>query len=179
MRPLGDRKDDLEDAGAAIALVAGLGSATADEPFTYLEGVRATAMTDEPAATELYEVYRCNFAHTLGLDTYKVGGRTEFRGTAYPIVVSKGFPLDNAKMAELESIKRPGWLPGTLGQEPAKLVLRVDALYWGARKMVHALTADHASRAVADTFLNDRGYGEIQRSSTGEFVVDPQSLKIK
>ena len=37
-------------AGAAIALVAGIASATAEEPFSYLEGVRYDLMTAEQLA---------------------------------------------------------------------------------------------------------------------------------
>lgn len=137
----------------------------------------AAAMTGEPAAEVLYEVYRCNFAHTLGLDTHKVGQRTEFSGTAYPIKVSKGFPLDDAKMKDLEGTDRPDWLPPTLMQQPGKLVLRVDALYWGVRRMVDALTSDHAARTVADQFLGDTGYSEIATSATGEFKIIYEPLK--
>ena len=53
----------------------------------------------------------------------------------------------------LEEVSRPAGLSPVLRSDEGRVVLLVEALYWGVRKMLVTLSSDRARMANAERFL--------------------------
>ena len=95
-------------------------------------------------------------AHDLGLDL-KTKSRTQK-------VIVKRLTTDQGRsgrteagIEELEAVARPPRLSPTIKIHADRIVLTVDAFYWGIRRMLLNLNADRKRMAVAENFLKSFG----------------------
>jgi hypothetical protein len=141
------------------------------------------AMGPVETIVKLWQMYRNPFAHSLGITR---PGREMFE-----VIKFKG-GLSERQVEALESPgPRPGWLPPTMIKQKNTIKLHVDALYWGTRRMVEALTADAPRMTRTDRLLSDLGKG-VQRPvpssipvkapctvvSSSAAVVTPQMFRV-
>lgn len=120
-------------------------------------------MTDEPAdairdgslfAAELYDAYRCELVHSLGLhmDRPDRNSRWSITNVEERYVVARwhGLPRSEADLAALDAATgRPSGLPATLSRMQDKVRLDADALYCGVRRLVRILATDESRHAIA------------------------------
>lgn len=107
---------------------------------------------------ELWEGYRCNLTHSLGINAPdpERGTQRTIQARARPtkIVRAKAGGLGRAQIDQIEDIaQRPTWLGPTLWIGLDRQYLCADALYWGTRVLVARLCADPDCVARADAFL--------------------------
>lgn len=107
---------------------------------------------DREHARQIYSLFRNPLTHDLGLDlerkqrTHKVIVKRITTGDG-----SRGHSESGVEMLEAE--RRPARLSPVLKTENGRVVLLVEAFYWGVRQMLVRLSSDHARRASAETFL--------------------------
>jgi len=100
----------------------------------------------------IYALVRNPLTHDLGLDL-ETKGRTQK-------VVVKRLTTDRGRCGHteagvqvLEAKARPPRLSPTIRVEADRVVLLVEAFYWGIRKMLLNLNADTKRTAAAEAFL--------------------------
>lgn len=114
----------------------------------------------------LYDVFRNPFAHSLGVDTTVVGGpratkRVVRRSRRLRVSVARlgmsegGTGLTEAMLQELDAPRRPIWLQPTIIRDEDGIQLSVEAMYWGVRGLLEALTRDNETLDHARRFLSD------------------------
>ena len=121
----------------------------------------------------LYQVFRNPQIHSLGLVTERRAGQTQFVAPGRPIKIGAEC-LSEAQVDDLErSVTPPTWLGApTLKDVPGqKLVLRVDTLYWGFRRLVYAVSADATKMSLADNFLATQPSVGGETSATASTVI--------
>lgn len=107
---------------------------------------------------ELYETYRCNFTHSLGInvpDPSRGQPRTVVPLSRQTKVlrVARG-PWPDALLRSIEADgARPAELPPTLFEQGGALKLCVESLYWGVRQLVIGVCRDQTCIATAVAFL--------------------------
>ena len=120
----------------------------------------------ESGSRILYDLFRNPFAHSLGIDTRIIGGsrstkRVVRRSRAPRVSVGRlGMSADGAGLTEtmsqeLDAPKRPTWLPPTVTRDEDGIQLSVEAMYWGVRGMLEAVTKDEERLDHARRFLSD------------------------
>jgi len=110
--------------------------------------------SDPSHASELiYSLFRNPLTHDLGLDLEKKS-RTKKAIIKRIMTGQKKSGRTEAGIEELEGVKRPPRLSPTIKFETDRVVLTVDAFYWGIRKMLLNLNADRKRIAEAENFLN-------------------------
>jgi hypothetical protein len=115
------------------------------------ESALPRALPTSDVQAELYETFRCNLAHSLGLSVDRVGNPTPL---ARRTSVARGTEgLDDARIGLLEQPARPSWLPPTLELNDGILRLYPEALYYGTRCLVIAVCSDSARVADASRFI--------------------------
>jgi len=122
-------------------------------------------MDDEPAgvirdglqfAKELYDAYRCELVHSLGLHMDRPNRNSRWSITdveeRYVVARRPGLPRTAADLAALDAtMGRPAGLPATLSRTEKKVRLDVDALYCGVRRLVRILAMDESRHAMDAT----------------------------
>ena len=114
-------------------------------------------ITKSEAARIIYEVFRNPLTHNIGLD---------LKGKSKGIKVKvKRLKRDkqNGGVTEkwIEKLEKDSQRPNmspTVTVRSHKKVLLVEALYWGLRRMVEAMTCDDQLMAKAEVFLAKKGY---------------------
>jgi hypothetical protein len=103
-------------------------------------------------ARRIYALFRNPLTHDLGLDL-------ERKRRTHQVVV-KRLTTDTglrgrseAGVESLEQIARPSPLSPVLRIDEGRVVLLVDAMYWGIRKLIVSLSGDRARMARAESFL--------------------------
>jgi hypothetical protein len=111
---------------------------------------------DEEHARHIYSLFRNPLAHDLGLDL-------ERRKRTGKIIV-KRLTTDNGRQGHseagveaLEHATRPARLSPVLRNDAGRVVLMVEAFYWGVRTMLVRLNADRSRMATAEAFLASLG----------------------
>ena len=104
------------------------------------------------SATMIYELVRNPLTHDLGLDL-EAKRRTQK-------VVIKRLTTDQGRCGHteagveaLEAKARPARMSPTLKIQSGRVVLLVEAFYWGIRRMLFNLNADTRRTAAAEAFL--------------------------
>jgi hypothetical protein len=107
----------------------------------------------------IYSLVRNPLTHDLGLDL-ETKGRTQR-------VVVKRLLTDRKKCGHteqgveaLEAKARPRRMSPTIKVQGDRVVLLVEAFYWGIRKMLLNLNADRNRIAAAEAFLESLDSGE-------------------
>jgi len=155
-----------------FAVIGGLSrvifSETIGDQKSFLEVARRYPLDGEPPesirdpdkfAACLYEVYRCNLVHSLGLNLELPKGKGNMRTIVnLPVAtkVSRQHPLPrtDAQLNQLNDVaNRPSWLGPTLATPEGKLLLNIDALYWGVRRLVKTLAEDVVLSEKAEIWL--------------------------
>jgi hypothetical protein len=141
-------------------------STTRSDSRAFQEAAKRYPLADEPHngirraddfAAELYEVYRCNLVHSLGLNVEWSDANSRWEIVELPILrkVTRHptLPLTESHLAELDQpTGRPAWLPPTLSQDGGVIRLNAEGLYWGVRRLVRSLAEDPALTAGAEQF---------------------------
>lgn len=120
------------------------------------------------AADILYKAFRCPIVHDMG--TF-VPRRKDGRPYASSVKIEKFSDNDESRIEALErSLDHPGWMGPTIEYRPGEdlLLLRVDSLYWGVRKMIERLTEDSeimkgAAKYLEDEYENLKEMGYVKR----------------
>jgi hypothetical protein len=104
----------------------------------------------------IYSLFRNPLAHDLGLDLERK--RRTQRVVIKRLTTGEGAVGHSESGVEaLESIERPSRLSPLLHIEGTRVVLLVEAFYWGVRKMLSTLSADATRVAAAEAFLSSFG----------------------
>lgn len=112
----------------------------------------------EEMIEQLYKSYRCNFAHSLGINVPDPDTRGGPRGIE-PLerrtnVVRLPMEHAAAAIAELETDgARPSWLPPTISRQGDIDTLCIESLYRGVRRLVRQVAADGDCCQFAVAFL--------------------------
>jgi hypothetical protein len=111
--------------------------------------------SDPARASELiYSLFRNPLAHDLGIDL-KTKKRIQ-KPIIKRLTVGQSGHTEGGVEA-LEAAARPPRLSPTIKIQPDRVVLLVEAFYWGIRRMVVRLNADRKRIAEAEKFLESRG----------------------
>lgn len=105
------------------------------------------------ASEQIYSLFRNPLAHDLGLDL-KTKSRTKKAIIKRLMTDQKKSGRTEKGIENLEAVERPKQLSPTIKIEADRVVLLVDAFYWGIRKMLLNLIADRKRIAEAENFLN-------------------------
>lgn len=110
---------------------------------------RKPAVPPEEAANKLWQMYRCPFAHSLGVLRPK---------GQWSKVLKPGQGMAERDVAALEKPgQRPRDLPPTMIKAGSTYKLNVHSLYWGTRRMFETLTEDASRMRRAAKLLDDLG----------------------
>lgn len=106
----------------------------------------------------LYDVYRCNLAHCVGLATDWSPSKKRWEiinlGAVTKVVRQPPVPLPSVLLDELDGVSnRPTWLDGTITNFDGVTRLNVEALYHGIRKLTKQFAEDRSLQADAIQFL--------------------------
>jgi hypothetical protein len=111
-----------------------------------------TAVTPQRAAETIYEVFRNPLTHDLGLDLAKKA-RTPQVKIKRLASKDKTTGLSERQLRALESTTARPTMSAAVTIRSDATVLLVEALYWGLRCTVEALTRDTARMVSAESFL--------------------------
>jgi hypothetical protein len=124
---------------------------------------------DEPAgaiigvdfANHLYDTYRNNLAHSLGINIDWNGSEQVIKTLGTVKIARHWLSASEQQLNELESDSRPAWLGKTLELDGRTYKLGVEPLYWGVRKLTQRLatTEPYASNARKMLATAGSGYG--------------------
>ena len=120
---------------------------------------------DAEHARMIYKLFRNPLTHDLGLDL-------ESKMRTRKVVIKRLTTADDKAgrtergVEGLESNNRPSGLSPVLSLEGDRVVLLVDALYWGVRKMLVELCADTSRVAEAERFLASMGSDTLHFPAT-------------
>lgn len=102
----------------------------------------------------LYEIFRNPLTHNLGLHLFRSVPKVKIKRSNRP----NGAGPSERSIARWEtSAVRPRWSHSVLDRSDAT-VLFIEPLYWGTRVMLQRLLKDGAKMAVAERFLERKGY---------------------
>lgn len=107
-------------------------------------------VTADEAARIIYQVFRNPLTHDLGLDLH--GRSTGIKVKVKRLQRSQG-GLPELWIEKLEKAKTRPRMSSTVTVRPDAKVLLVEALYWGLRRMVEAMTRDAQLMGRAEAFL--------------------------
>ena len=102
----------------------------------------------------IYEVFRNPLTHNLGLHLFKSVPKVKIKRSTR--VGGAGPPERTITRWEKAAI-RPKW-SHTVVERADATVMFIEPLYWGVRLMLQRLTADSARMAIAERFLERKGY---------------------
>ena len=124
----------------------------------YPPDVHPLALATPQMIDALYETFRCNFSHSLGINVPNPqrGAPRSIVPLAQPTKVLRcvSAAREEQRLIELDDLHdRPRWLPPTLYVESGTTKLCVEALYWGCRKLVVNVVTDSTCVATAQNFL--------------------------
>lgn len=105
------------------------------------------------ASELIYSLFRNPLTHDLGLDL-ETKSRTKKAIIKRILTGQKKSGRTEAGIEELEGVKSPPRLSPTIQVETDRIVLTVDAFYWGIRRMLLNLNADGRRLAEAEKFLS-------------------------
>ena len=109
-------------------------------------------VTPQQGAETIYSVFRNPLTHDLGLDLEK-GAKTPQVKIKRLASKNKTTGLSERQITALEDTNQRPSMSATVVVRPDATVLLVEALYWGTRCMVEALTRDSSRMANAESFL--------------------------
>ena len=112
----------------------------------------AGGVTPQWGAETIYSVFRNPLTHDLGLDLEKKAKTPQVKIKRLSSK-NKTAGLSERQIAELEDTNRRPSISAAVTVRPDATVLLVEALYWGTRCMVEALTHDRSRMANAESFL--------------------------
>jgi hypothetical protein len=132
------------------------------------------ALSEDEFVDELYETYRCNFAHSLGINMpdVKRGQKRKVQSLRHPTKVLRLVPMaiPGYILSAIEADEvRPRWLPPTIYRQDGVQKLCVESLYWGVRQLVRRLCADDACVSFATRFLREEVVSESDASSNPDY----------
>lgn len=107
-------------------------------------------VTANEAARIIYQVFRNPLTHDLGLDLH--GHSTGIKVKVKRLQRSQG-GLPERWIEKLEKGQNRPRMSSAVTVRPDAKVLLVEALYWGLRRMVEAMTRDAGLMGRAETFL--------------------------
>jgi hypothetical protein len=104
----------------------------------------------------IYMLFRNPLTHDLGLD---LRGHSKTHGVVVKRLLTAGKTSGHSEdgVEALESAGRPSKLSPVLKIDGDRVVLLVEAFYWGVRKMLITLNADGKRMAKAEAFLERVG----------------------
>jgi hypothetical protein len=141
-------RSDISEAGKAF-------KATLELYPHHLEPMSGIA--GEPFAAELWDGYRCNLTHSLGINVRAAKGAPraiEALPQPAKILRVRGGSLSIGEIEALDDIEhRPNWLGPTLWIGIGRQYLCAEALYWGTRLLVARLCAEPDCVVRANGFL--------------------------
>ena len=112
----------------------------------------ASGVTPQRGAETIYSVFRNPLTHDLGLDLEKKPKTPQVKIKRLASK-NKTTGLSERQIAALENTQqRPSMSAAVTVREDATVLL-VEAVYWGTRCMVEALTRDKVRMATAESFL--------------------------
>lgn len=111
-----------------------------------------SGVTPQGGAEIIYSVFRNPLTHDLGLDLEKKAKTPQVK---IKRLASENTTagLSERQIAALENTHQRPSMSGAVTLRTDATVLLVEALYWGTRCMVEALTRDKARMASAESFL--------------------------
>lgn len=118
----------------------------ADEPIARRDDIEH--------ARQMYSLFRNPLTHDLGLDL-------ERKQRTHKVIVKRLTTNSGSRghsesgVEALETEERPVGLSPVLRTENGRVVLLVEAFYWGIRRMLVRLSADHVRMAAAEAFLSN------------------------
>jgi len=107
------------------------------------------------AARIIYEVFRNPLTHDLGLDLHGKSNGIKVKVKRLQRPLPKG-GLTEKWIEKLERRRDRPDMSSSLTVRPDKAVLLIEALYWGLRRMVEAMTHDEQLMAKSNRFLAAR-----------------------
>ena len=119
------------------------------EPNQYVSNLKAARI--------IYEVFRNPLTHDLGLDLSGSSQGIKVKVKRLERVNQKGGPTDKWIERLEKDSQRQNMSPAVTVQSYKKVLL-VEALYWGLRRMVEAMTQDTQLMVRAERFLANKGY---------------------
>jgi hypothetical protein len=155
---------DFMIAGTLLSLVSGVSALT--YPKSWKSGKKFKTLleshypwNEEPLSGTrghsgtkiIYDTFRNPLAHELGI---KEGDTTVvFKRIYQPSPQGRrGYHLRELAAIE-QSPTRPPW-SATLTEKPDKVVLLLDGLYWGCRRMIESVSRDQDAMQRAEAFLS-------------------------
>ena len=111
---------------------------------------------DAKYAKMIYALFRNPLTHDLGLDLER---KHRIQKVIIKRLTTSGGTVDHTEsgVEALESTERPPKLSPLLHVEGDRVVLLVEAFYWGVRKMLLKLSADTSRVAAAEAYLGSVG----------------------
>jgi hypothetical protein len=143
--------------GVSVTLYKHHGSAGArfkgvlEDYYPWADEPQARADNSEVARL-IYSLVRNPLTHDLGLDL-EAKARTEKVVVKRILTDHRSRGHSEAGIEALEAMDRPRRLSPTIEREDGRVVLLVDAFYWGIRKMLLNLNADRSRMRAAEAFL--------------------------
>lgn len=142
----------------------------------YPSDERADALSGDEFGPELYDVYRCNLVHSLGLRTTQPSNRSRWMVDIFDEtkkVTRHALSLNDEQLRDLNDVSaRPSWLEPTLSRRDGVVRLNVDSLYWGVRQLIVVLASDKQRQAVAAEVLG-RSYVVAKNCSATDSTSTP------
>lgn len=148
------------DSGCNFALAATLCSVVAGLSRIFLVTTRGAGeafrnvlaeypYAEEPAgaivgidfAAHLYDTYRNNLAHSLGVNVAWNGAEYEIESFGTVKIARQWPSISQDRLKELEGDVRPTWLGKTLELDGRTYKLGVESLYWGVRNLTQRLAS--------------------------------------
>jgi len=113
------------------------------------------SLAPEDAADIIYEVFRNPLTHDLGLDVKKKsqGRKVLIKRLHTKTPSGKYRGLTEVYIERLERAQGRPSPSATVTVTPTNKVLLVECLYWGIRRTIERLSADHTRMTAAERFL--------------------------
>jgi hypothetical protein len=108
------------------------------------------------ASEQIYSLFRNPLAHDLGLDL-KTKSRAQKVIVKRILTGKKTSGRSEKGITELEGVARPPGMSPTIKIQSNRVILTVDAFYWGIRRMLVNLNTDGKRIAEAEKFLESLG----------------------
>lgn len=114
---------------------------------------------DSEHAALIYSMFRNPLTHDLGLDLHSAS-RSPKAIVKRLVVQAQQVGHTERGVEDLEADQRPGNLSPVLRRDRERVVLMVEAMYWGVRRLIVRIAADTERMAGAESFFVKRAERE-------------------